>query len=609
MSQKRQTQVPDVELQQEHRQDQESTNKRARGAEGKEQQQQQDPGLDVNCKQSINLLPPPPQDDDPIITQFRPVEGQWELNDDNIKRIGPTTGETILNNYCQYINTTPIEVYRYLIETKGCNINVRGNDTGNTPLHRAFEYFNPDNDDELGDSITVLRYLLSQCDIEANIEDEHGYTVLHYACKNINNLPLDVFKVMIETYGLDVNAQDVCNDTPIHSALDRFNPQWGGDINVLTYLFNQMGIDGNIKGQWGFNLLHYACNNINALPIDIFKVLIETMGCDVNAQNDDNDTPIHSAFRSFDPNDGGDINVLHYLLSQKGVNANIKGDYDYTILHTACDNIKRLPLEIFKLLIETMGCDINAQANYNDTPIRRALYFFDPNNGGDITVLTYLLNQKGVNVNFKGKDGDTILHWACDNIKRLPLEIFKILLETVGCDINAQANNNDTPIHRALYFFDPNDGGNITVLTYLLSQKSVNGNIKGKDGYSLLHTACQKINNLPLDIFKLLIETHGLDVNAQDDYNNTPVCLAFRAFNPRNGGDITVLTYLINQNNVNLNIQNEEGRNLLHTTCINNLPSYRRSVELDAENDTVFCQIVEMIAERCIQQVLDKITS
>jgi hypothetical protein len=105
MSQKRQTQVPDVELQQECRQDEESTNKRARGAEGKEQQQ--DPGLDLDCKQSMNLLPPPPQDDDPIITQFTPVEGQWALIDENIKRIDPKTGHTILHNYCQHIKYHP----------------------------------------------------------------------------------------------------------------------------------------------------------------------------------------------------------------------------------------------------------------------------------------------------------------------------------------------------------------------------------------------------------------------------------------------------------------------------------------------------------------------
>ena len=68
MSQKRQAQVSAVELQQEHRQDEESNN-------NKRAKPEQDPGLNVNCKQSINL-PPPPQADDPIITQFKPVDGQ-----------------------------------------------------------------------------------------------------------------------------------------------------------------------------------------------------------------------------------------------------------------------------------------------------------------------------------------------------------------------------------------------------------------------------------------------------------------------------------------------------------------------------------------------------
>jgi hypothetical protein len=89
----------------------------------------------------------------PIITQFKPVKDQWELNDDNIKRIDQRTGKTILHNYCGYIKTTPLGVYRYLIETKGCDINVQDK-YNDIPLHRAFENFNPDNG-ELGDSITV----------------------------------------------------------------------------------------------------------------------------------------------------------------------------------------------------------------------------------------------------------------------------------------------------------------------------------------------------------------------------------------------------------------------------------------------------------------------
>jgi hypothetical protein len=35
-------------------------------------------------------------------------------------------------------------------------------------------------------------------------------------------------------------------------------------------------------------LLHGVCGSINILPLDIFKVLIEMNGCDVNVQNNPN---------------------------------------------------------------------------------------------------------------------------------------------------------------------------------------------------------------------------------------------------------------------------------------------------------------------------------
>jgi ankyrin repeat protein len=279
----------------------------------------------------------------------------------------------------------------------------------------------------------------------------------------------------------------------------------------------------------------------------------------------------------------------------------------HTILHNYCHHINTTPLEVWRYLIKTKGCNVNVQDNHNDTPLHKAFFYFNPN--GDIAVLMYLLTQTNTNVNTKGYNGETLLHLACQHLNYLPLDIFKVLIEKHGCDVNVQNKDNNTPLHRALRYFNPNDGGDIKVLHYLLSQKGVNANIKGWNGYTILHWACNNINNLPLDVFKLLIETHGADVNVQDKSNNTPAYLAFREFQPRNGGDINVLTYLLNQNNVNLNIQNEEGRNLLHTTCINTLPSNRCSVELDAEYDTVFCQIVEVIAERCIQQVLDETTS
>jgi ankyrin repeat protein len=279
-----------------------------------------------------------------------------------------------------------------------------------------------------------------------------------------------------------------------------------------------------------------------------------------------------------------------------------------TILHNYYAHINTTPLEVYRYLIETKGCDVNAQDKYNDTPIHCALRCFDPHYGGDITVLTYLLNQMGVNANIKGQFGNTLLHTACQHINSLPLEIFELLIETLGCDVNAQNTNKSTSLRYAIDSFNPNWGGNIEVLTYLLSQKNINVNIKCNSGYTLLHDACEKINALPITIFKLLIENHDADVNLLDDNNDTPVHLAFRAFDPHLGGDITTFAYLINQKNVNLNIRGERGRTSLHLACINNFRSYKRSAKQKAETDTVLCQIVEILAERCIQEVLDVTT-
>jgi ankyrin repeat protein len=338
----------------------------------------------------------------------------------------------------------------------------------------------------------------------------------------------------------------------------------------------------------------------------VYRYLIETKGCDVNVQDKDKDTPLHNTLENFNPYAGGDITVLTYLLTQKGINGNIKGEYGYILLHKACDNINTLPLDIFKMLIETHGADVNVQNNIKDTPLHRAVRRFDPDVGGNITTLTYLLSQKDVNCNIKGSFGCTLLHTACEQINALPIDVFKLLIGTMVFDINAQDKYNDTPIHLALRNFNPTDGGDITILTYLLSQKDVNANIKGEYDNTLLHAACENINKLPIDVFKLLLEILGCDVNVQNNYKNTPLRRALACFKPHNGGDITIFAYLINENNANVNIKDQNDCTLLHLACIGNLSESKRSVELNAECDTILCQIVEFITERCVQDVFDE---
>jgi ankyrin repeat protein len=197
---------------------------------------------------------------------LKPVSAQWELNNDNIKRIDRWTGYAILHNYCLYINTTPLAVFRYLIETLGCDVNARDNDE-NTPLHYPLDDFHPG----FGvDGIINLTYLLNQRGANGNIENKKIHTLLHIACGKVHKFSLEIFQYLIETKGFDVNARDYRRSTtPVHNALLYFDPDDGGDINVLHYLLSQEGVNAESLSFVTNPLLHYGCFNINNLPIEV----------------------------------------------------------------------------------------------------------------------------------------------------------------------------------------------------------------------------------------------------------------------------------------------------------------------------------------------------
>jgi ankyrin repeat protein len=290
----------------------------------------------------------------------------------------------------------------------------------------------------------------------------------------------------------------------------------------------------------------------------------------------------------------------------------------HTILHNYCKYINTTPLEVYRYLIETKGCDVNVQDDDNDTPFHYAIRCFDPNDGGNITVLTYLLAQTNINVNTKGYNGNTLLHYACFEINTLTIDIFKLLIERLGAGVNAQDDYKHTPIHIALGLFNSNNGGDIAVLTYLLMHDDVNTNIHGQFGATLLHFACSFVNDLPLDVFKYLIEKKGCVMNPGDKDKLPPLCSAFIYLKPDNRDVIHVLSYLINQALINVNFANQNSYTPLHFACIRDFHQLNQYLwrprdplikdQTEAEIDTTWSQIVEIIVQSYSQQVFDEAT-
>jgi ankyrin repeat protein len=116
---------------------------------------------------------------------------------------------------------------------------------------------------------------------------------------------------------------------------------------------------------------------------------------------DKNDyNPIHDAFSFFDLNEGGDANILIYLLLQDCIDVNIKGGYDRIILYYACENIDHVPLDVFKCLIETKGGNINCLDQDKNTPLHLLMRFLSQKlDDSQVSQIVEYLIKKGANVN------------------------------------------------------------------------------------------------------------------------------------------------------------------------------------------------------------------
>ena len=194
-----------------------------------------------------------------------------------------------------------------------------------TPLHGAVASGDVDEAREL---LKRGRY----DDIDVNCTDEHGNTPLNWACLCGH---VDMVRMLISEFQADTTLQDERGDTPLNVAA------YGGEEEVALTLITEFGCYITIRGLGGFGetLLHSACWGG---CLTLAKLLIRDYNADINAQDEDKNTPLHWAARN------GQHELFLALISEfswdmtvrnkngdtiLGVGAIISDD---TILHTAC---------------------------------------------------------------------------------------------------------------------------------------------------------------------------------------------------------------------------------------------------------------------------------
>ncbi|KAH8983016.1 ankyrin repeat-containing domain protein [Lactarius akahatsu] len=463
-------------------------------------------------------------------------------------------------------------------------------------LHSASYHGKPD----------MLQILLNH-GVNSNAKNHLGKTALHVVSRGKHDSQdgVRVAQLLLES-GVDVDAQDMDHDTPLHSA------SYNGRFEIARVLLDH-DAKASAKNDRGETPLHQVSkgeyeSQVNG--IGIARLLLDR-DVDVNAQDMKHVTPLHLASWC------GKLEIAKLLLGH----ATLKNDRVRVLLHVGpkertVDLNVQTPLhfasfrghpEIARLLLDH-GAKVNAKNDQGETPLHLVSRgeYDSPNDSACVTELSL---ERGTDANAQDKSDQTSLHAASydrrleiarvlvDHRGRAKAEheqgrnthqvsqrnfgsqeagvrIVELLLEHGG-DANVQNKNQETPLHvasrcgkleiiRALLGHAPVKNARSQTLSQTAWRLGLRGsgadvNALTKDNWTPLHSACSWGR---LEIARLLLD-HGAKANAETDYGETPLHTATNGkYEPQEDG--VRIAQLLLERGVDANAQRKDNYTPLH---------------------------------------------
>ncbi|KAH9056407.1 ankyrin repeat-containing domain protein [Lactarius vividus] len=361
---------------------------------------------------------------------------------------------------------------------------------------------------------------------------------------------------------MDGSVQDMYDTILLHSAAYHGRPE-------MARILSDCGVKSNAKNYWGETALHVVSRGRYQSQdgVRVAKLFLER-GVDVNAQDKDHNSPLHSASYN------GNLEIARVLL-EYGAKASAKNDRGETPLHHVSQGeyeSQANGVGIAQLLLDH-GMDVNTRDENGVTPLRvaswcgkleivrlfleqctlkndrdRTLLQVGPKGeyySKNITSVLLTFSEDTVDSNVQQKDHETALHIACFRGKP---EIVRLLLDH-GTEVTAKNSQGEIPLHLVSRgeYNSPSDGVRVAEL---LLERGTDVNARDEADWTPLHSAsyCGKSeivqtlihhgarldveNNLTplhvasyngkLEIVRLLLD-HGAKVDTVDEYGKTPL--------------------------------------------------------------------------------------
>ncbi|XP_055959504.1 serine/threonine-protein phosphatase 6 regulatory ankyrin repeat subunit B [Patella vulgata] len=419
----------------------------------------------------------------------------------------------------------------------------------------------------------IVTYLLRQ-GVQLSDDDKQN-NILHLLAPNCNSGHITECMGALIKSGLDVNAPNTNNETPI------FLASLHGNCRFVDALIRSK-CELNTKS--GAHQLSPLLASLLESNFQIAEQLILT-GCDVNLAAVNGFTPLMKAVKLSNMiliklllAHGADVNStsqlgksasdycykqnFHIASAHKNSKVSLKEYVNVTDFTDKCDrevvHDTHSDFEILKVLVEA-----GAELSPDSCLLHRAISI------ADLAGVAFLIDN-GACVNKKNKRGDTPLMVAA---KRGLQEIIKLLL-TNGCDVNSRNFKRETALHKVI---KSELSEKLNVI--LLLENGANVNLRDRDGDTPLMIAA---NRGLREVIKVLL-ANGCDVNNQNLEGETAL---HKIIQSEHSNKLKTV-FLLLENGANVNLRNEDGKTVL-----------RVAVEMALNAEEMKCTVNKMMGSR-----------
>lgn len=335
--------------------------------------------------------------------------------------------------------------------------------------------------------LSIIQYMLENCQWDMNKKNVHGETALELAVAHGHHAIVDYLIKKLVKNGSDITQRNECPESLFYGLTLLQVAIYQKQFHLVDYFIEQQKIDIYSQTPAGESFLHSL---IKASDLLFLSYLIEQKGMDFNPTDARGNTLLHVAALN------GQMKIAKYLIEQKGMDGKQTNGYGNTAAHMACVGGH---LDMLQYLVQVQEMNFNQKNTKGNTLLHIASGY------EHVAIVDYLAGKDKIDFDEKNNRGNTPLHLVTKKGNDM---LADYLLE-MGVDSDRQNYAGETPLHISVRL------GNLTMLEIFI-KKGAHVDVCDNNGHTIIDLILAKIGgNFNTPLCKALLRGFKARINGE----------------------------------------------------------------------------------------------